>query len=73
MERLRRADREAAQRFGLDDMVAKLRRLIAGGALGANFNIVVPSDAEVIVEALQLALRGSVRRSLEHAQHDDGG
>ncbi len=53
VERLRDAGREDAQRFGLDDLVAKLRRLIAGGAPGANFNIVVPSDAEVIVEALK--------------------
>lgn len=52
-ERLRGADRETAHRFGLDDVVAKLQRLIAGGAPGANFNIVVPSDAEVIVEAMQ--------------------
>jgi methylenetetrahydrofolate reductase (NADPH) len=51
-ERLRGADREGAHRFGLDDLVAKLQRLVAGGAPGANFNIVVPSDAEVIVEAM---------------------
>ncbi len=57
-ERLRGADRDTARRIGLDDMVAALHRLVAGGAPGANFNIVVPSDAEVIVEALK-AFRGS--------------
>jgi 5,10-methylenetetrahydrofolate reductase/predicted RNA-binding protein with PUA-like domain len=53
VERLRGADRDSAQRFGLDDLIGKLRRLIAGGAPGANFNIVVPSDAEVVVNALK--------------------
>jgi methylenetetrahydrofolate reductase (NADPH) len=52
-ERLHRADRETAQQLGLDDLISKLRRLIGGGAPGANFNIVVPSDAEVIVNALR--------------------
>ena len=52
LERLRGVDRESAQRIGLDDMVAKIERLVAGGASGMNFNIVVPGDAEVIVEAL---------------------
>jgi len=50
--RLETLDREGALRFGLEDMVAKLRRLVAGGAPGVNFNIVVPSDAELIAEAL---------------------
>jgi methylenetetrahydrofolate reductase (NADPH) len=54
LERLRHADRESAHQFGLDDLVARLRQLIAGGAPGANFNIVVPSDAEVIVEAMRV-------------------
>jgi methylenetetrahydrofolate reductase (NADPH) len=57
-ERLRTADRDTSRRIGLDDMVTKLQRLVAGGAPGANFNIVVPSDAEVVVEALK-AFRGS--------------
>jgi methylenetetrahydrofolate reductase (NADH) len=52
--RLRDADRDTAQRFGLEHMVTTLQRLIAGGAPGANFNIVVPSDADVIVEALKV-------------------
>ena len=51
-ERLAGLDRNAAQRFGLDDLVTKLRTLIAGGAPGANFNVIVPGDAEVIVEAM---------------------
>ena len=50
--RLRDADRETAQQIGLDDLVAKLRQLIAGGAPGVNFNIVVPSDAQIIAQAL---------------------
>jgi methylenetetrahydrofolate reductase (NADPH) len=58
VERLRDADRENAQRLGLDDLVDKLQRLIAGGAPGANFNIVVPSDAGAVVEAVR-AFRGS--------------
>lgn len=53
VERLERADRDSAQRFGLEDLVAKLHCLVAGGAPGANFNIVVPGDAEVVVEALK--------------------
>jgi len=57
VSKLQDADHHTAQQLGLEDMVAKLRRLIAGGAPGANFNIVVPSDAEVIVEALK-AFRG---------------
>ena len=52
IERLRSADRQSAQQFGLDDLVTNLQRLVAGGAPGANFNIVVPSDAEVVVEAI---------------------
>jgi len=60
IERLRAATREDAQQLGLDDLLAKLQRLIAGGAPGANFNIIVPSDAEVIVEGLR-ALRSSPR------------
>jgi methylenetetrahydrofolate reductase (NADPH) len=51
--RLRTADHDAARQFGLDDLVGKLRRLIAGGAPGANFNVIVPNDAELIVEALR--------------------
>ena len=53
VERLRLADRAAAQRIGLEDMADKLQRLLAGGAPGANFNIIVPSDAEATVEVLQ--------------------
>jgi methylenetetrahydrofolate reductase (NADPH) len=53
IERLRDADPEAARRLGLDDLVGKLRRLVAGGAPGANFNVIVPSDAELIVDALR--------------------
>jgi methylenetetrahydrofolate reductase (NADPH) len=56
--RLQGAPRDAALQFGLDDLVAKLHRLVAGGAPGANFNIVVPSDAEVVVQAMR-AFRGS--------------
>jgi methylenetetrahydrofolate reductase (NADPH) len=50
------ADREDAQRIGLEDLVDKLQRLLAGGAPGANFNIVLPSDAEVVVASLGLYL-----------------
>ena len=57
VDRLRATDRDSAQRLGLDDLVDKLQRLIAGGAPGANFNIIVPSDAEVVVRALE-NLRG---------------
>lgn len=58
VDRLRAADQNSAQAFGLDDMVGKIDRLIAGGAPGANFNIIVPSDADAIVAAMQ-AYRGS--------------
>jgi methylenetetrahydrofolate reductase (NADH) len=58
LARLRAADREQAQQIGLDDLVTRLRQLIAGGALGANFNIVVPSDADVIVEAIRIFREG---------------
>jgi methylenetetrahydrofolate reductase (NADPH) len=58
LERLRNAPRAAAQGFGLDDLVQRLAQLRAGGAPGANFNIVVPSDAEVVVSAVQ-AFRAS--------------
>jgi methylenetetrahydrofolate reductase (NADPH) len=57
VEQLRHADRDRAHRFGLADLVTKLRRLVAEGAPGANFNIVVPSDADAVVEALS-AFRG---------------
>jgi len=50
--RLQDLDRDSAQRFALDEMVAKLGRLIVGGAPGANFNIIVPGDAETTVAAL---------------------
>ncbi len=50
--RLHDADRDDGHRFALEDMVGKLERLIAGGAPGANFNIIVPGDAETIVAAL---------------------
>ncbi|HVM97116.1 MAG TPA: methylenetetrahydrofolate reductase [Candidatus Acidoferrales bacterium] len=50
--RLAAADRETAQRIGLEEMVRNLQRLVAGGAPGSNFNVVVPSDADVIVEAV---------------------
>jgi methylenetetrahydrofolate reductase (NADPH) len=52
LERLQRADPEDAGRIGLEDLVIKLRALMAGGAPAANFNIVVPGDAEVIVDAI---------------------
>jgi len=54
MERLEGADRDTALQFGLDDMVAKLQRLVTGGAPGANFNIIVPSDADAIVDAMKM-------------------
>lgn len=53
IERLRSADRDAARALALEDLVGKLRCLIAGGAPGVNFNIVVPGDAEAIVAALR--------------------
>lgn len=59
IERLRGADRHGAHQFGLDDLVTRLQRLVAGGAPGANFNIVVPSDAEVVVEALKTFRAGA--------------
>ena len=52
VERLRDATRDDAQRLALDDLVGKINRLVAGGAPGANFNIVVPSDAEAVVDAI---------------------
>lgn len=52
VEKLRNADRESARRIALDELVTKIQRLIAGGAPGANFNIVVPSDAEAVVDAV---------------------
>ena len=58
LDRLQRADQRAAHQFGVDDMVAKLHRLLAGGAPGANFNIILPSDAEAAVEVMK-ALRES--------------
>jgi hypothetical protein len=58
LARLQGADRDTGRRFSLDDQVAKLHQLIAGGAPGATFNIVVPRDAEAIVEALKM-FRGS--------------
>jgi hypothetical protein len=41
-------------------LIVTLERLLAGGAPGANFNIVVPSDAEVVVRAIS-AFRASSR------------
>ncbi len=58
IERLRGGDREAAHRFAVEDLVNKIRLLLDGGTPGANFNIIVPGDAEMIVQALQ-AYRGS--------------
>ncbi len=52
-ERLREASRETAHALGLDDLVSNLRRLLAGGVPAVNFNIIVPSDADVVVAALQ--------------------
>jgi methylenetetrahydrofolate reductase (NADPH) len=57
-QRLQSADRASAHRLGLEDLVVRLRRLIAGGAPAANFNIVVPNDAETAVAAIQ-AFRAS--------------
>jgi methylenetetrahydrofolate reductase (NADPH) len=56
--RLRGASRDAAQALALDGLVASLRRLLGGGAPAVNFNIVVPSDADAVVAALQ-AFRGA--------------
>ncbi|MFQ5666268.1 MAG: methylenetetrahydrofolate reductase [Candidatus Binatia bacterium] len=53
VDRLRTAAHDAARQIGLEDLVDRLRRLIASGVPGANFNIVVPSDAEAIVEVLR--------------------
>jgi methylenetetrahydrofolate reductase (NADPH) len=58
VERLRNANRDTAQRFALEDLVAKMRHLVAGGAPGANLNIIVPGDAEMIAEAIKV-YRGS--------------
>ena len=58
LDRLRAADQSSAQAFGLDDLVGKIDRLIAGGAPGANFNIIVPTDADAIVAAMH-AHRGT--------------
>jgi len=55
---LRASDRESAHRFARDDLIRKLDRLIAGGAPGANFNIIVPSDADTVVESVS-AFRGT--------------
>jgi methylenetetrahydrofolate reductase (NADPH) len=54
VEHLRDADHNTAQSFGLRDMVEKLRRMIAGGVPAVNFNIVVPTDADVIAAALRM-------------------
>jgi methylenetetrahydrofolate reductase (NADPH) len=57
--KLQAASREDAQRIGLDDLIAKLHHLVDGGAPGANFNVVLPSDSEIIVAALQGYRRGA--------------
>ena len=57
LEKLGSLDVTARRAFSLEDLIDKLERVIRGGAPGANFNIVVPRDAEFVVEALR-ALRG---------------
>ena len=47
----RRTDRRR-RRLAHNDLVAKLARLIDGGAPGANFNVIVPGDADFVVRAL---------------------
>lgn len=58
VETLRAAGRDDLHRIARDDLVGKLRRLVASGSPGVNFNIVVPSDAEAVVEAVN-AYRGA--------------
>ncbi len=51
--RLASSDRAGAAQIGFDDLVRKIERLVTGGAPGANFNIVLPGDADTVAEALQ--------------------
>ena len=45
-------DDASAHALALDDLEAKLERLLDGGAPGANFNVIVPGDADFAVSAL---------------------
>jgi len=48
-EKLAGRDRDSAYAAGVDDMRHNLNRLRSEGAQGANFNVILPSDADAVV------------------------
>lgn len=56
VDRLQGHDRDAAHAIGVEGMRQSLERLRAHGAQAANFNVILPSDADAVVEVVgQLA------------------
>jgi methylenetetrahydrofolate reductase (NADPH) len=52
VERLQGRDRDAAHAIGVDGMHRSLEQLRAHGAQAANFNVILPSDADAVVEVV---------------------